>query len=583
MKSIKFAGLGLGPLVRRLIRVAPVRIWLLVVTVMLNVGTLGASSMYVAGLIDLLNGDRIDARIKGSLVAAFGLLLLSAVFASFIGPQFLPIMRRVILSELEDLLEVQMRKGSQARATGEQQGSSSLIEEVVGFRHRQALGALVDWLRQRSRGLAGIVILGSVAPVLALVCGVAFIFYGQQFTRLLADILESMRSGDSLMRRRADYMRKLVLKPGAAGEWRTLGCLAWLQSLYVVYSETAVGEANDKRENGLNQVALSAVCTFGVVGGTVSFLVVQAWAGNITVGALMLALLGLIYSMDLGPIGDTAVLVRQAAKTEADIGQLWDGQKPRPDARTNIHPQKTETKSTNEGSWLATMEGVRFSYSAQSKFSLRIDEFRVKRGEFVAIVGPNGSGKTTFIDLLTRQLEPDEGHISGSTRQLSVVPQDSVRYPTSLWENVALGDNSVSVLQSLRSAGISQDLVDRESGRVLLEAGAMGSELSGGQWQRVAVARGLGRDSDLFILDEPSAALDIVGEAAVFGALLERRARAAVVVTTHHLANTRFVDRIIVLGEGRIVEQGTHDALMRLSGRYAKMFQAQASGVGVAE
>lgn len=105
--------------------------------------------------------------------------------------------------------------------------------------------------------------------------------------------------------------------------------------------------------------------------------------------------------------------------------------------------------------------------------------------------------------------------------------------------------------------------------------------MSGGQWQRVCVARSFARERDLLLLDEPSAALDMEGEAAIFAALREIQRQCAVVVSTHHLANARLLDHIVVLEGGRVVQSGSHDELLRSGGRYAEMFRAQAAGLGV--
>jgi ABC-type multidrug transport system fused ATPase/permease subunit len=166
---------------------------------------------------------------------------------------------------------------------------------------------------------------------------------------------------------------------------------------------------------------------------------------------------------------------------------------------------------------------------------------------------------------------------------MSVALQRAVRYPATLQDNVSVGDDGVNVDRAAATAGLGAGGLPLErSGELLGRPGSEGGSLSGGQWQRVGLARAFGHATGgILLLDEPSAALDPAAEAEFFRTALDRAADCTVLLSTHHLANTRFVDRIVVLDEGRIVQEGTHADLMHSGGLYADMFTLQAKSYGV--
>jgi ABC-type multidrug transport system fused ATPase/permease subunit len=235
-------------------------------------------------------------------------------------------------------------------------------------------------------------------------------------------------------------------------------------------------------------------------------------------------------------------------------------------------------------------ENVSFAYPTTGVQVLEGFDLAIAAGTSLAIVGPNGAGKTTLAKLLCRLYDPQEGAIRADgiditdldvkswRSRVAAVFQDFVRYELPLRENVApLGAAEDILLSSLADAQAG-DIAPLD--RVLSKMYEDGTELSGGQWQRVALARALCAvrlGAGIVLLDEPTAQLDVRGEAEIFDRLLEATTGRTVILISHRFSTVRHADRICVLEHGRVVELGSHDELMELGGRYKTMFDLQAS------
>lgn len=218
-------------------------------------------------------------------------------------------------------------------------------------------------------------------------------------------------------------------------------------------------------------------------------------------------------------------------------------------------------------------------------------------GKSLALVGENGSGKTSLIKLLTRLYTPDEGRIllDGSDLQewdehtlrqrIGVIFQDYIRYQMTVGENLGVGDvdalHDQARWRSAATQGVAAEFIERLSQTYSTQLGRWfgGQELSGGQWQKVALSRAYMRqDADLLILDEPTSALDAGAEAAVFEHFREHAKGRMTLLISHRFSSVRSADHIIVLERGQILEEGSHSQLMAASGRYADLFDVQARG-----
>jgi ATP-binding cassette subfamily B protein/ATP-binding cassette subfamily C protein len=240
-----------------------------------------------------------------------------------------------------------------------------------------------------------------------------------------------------------------------------------------------------------------------------------------------------------------------------------------------------------------TASRIGFSYPGSARAALTDVSVEIRRGEVIALVGENGSGKTTLAKLLAGLYEPCSGEIAWDGRSLAdvdreqlrervaVVMQDYTRWPMTALENITMGRPRDDRLLATATAAAGTDRVIET-----LPAGydthldrrfRGGTEPSGGQWQRIAIARGFYRDAPLLICDEPTSALDARAEHELFEMIRTYAGDRTVLLITHRLASVRYADRIYVLDHGRIAEQGTHDLLMADGGLYADLYTLQAS------
>lgn len=241
---------------------------------------------------------------------------------------------------------------------------------------------------------------------------------------------------------------------------------------------------------------------------------------------------------------------------------------------------------------------VSFTYPGIAKPALTNVSLHLKPGEKLAIVGENGSGKTTLIKLLTRLYTPDSGQIlldgldlqewdiEVLRQRIGVIFQDFVRYHFTVGENVGVGD--VNHLQDdtrwevASEKGMAKpfiELLPEGFGTQLGRWFKGGQELSGGQWQKIALSRAFMRTgADILVLDEPTAAMDAEAEVRIFDHFRTITQHQMVVLISHRFSTVRMADTIVVMAEGEIIEQGTHEELLQLGGRYARLFSLQAAG-----
>jgi ATP-binding cassette subfamily B protein len=338
----------------------------------------------------------------------------------------------------------------------------------------------------------------------------------------------------------------------------------------------------------------------GVLWGTLSILAYYgAWvwvigrtvAGALTLGGMTFYLA--LFSQSQGAFQGLLDNVGRLFENGLFLKNLFDflGLKPKDAARVE-GPRPPEDASRG-----IEFEGVWFRYPNGERWILEDFSLKIRPGEKLALVGENGAGKTTLIKLLTRLYEPDRGrvllhgvdlrHYSAEElhRRVGAIFQDYVRYQRTLRENVGFGavakvEDMAAVESAARRGGadeVARGLAkgyESRLGRWFED----GHDLSGGQWQKVALGRAFMRDGEVLILDEPTSSLDAESEAAVFERLKALAAGKTALLVSHRFSTVRMADRILVLKDGRVLELGTHDELVALGGTYARLFELQARG-----
>ncbi len=244
-----------------------------------------------------------------------------------------------------------------------------------------------------------------------------------------------------------------------------------------------------------------------------------------------------------------------------------------------------------------TFENVGFRYPQMKQWVLRDVSFTLHPGEKLALVGENGAGKTTLVKLLTRLYDPVEGRIlldghdlrqyslDGLRDAVGVIFQDYVKYHLTATENIAVGliderNNETRIKEAARQSLADKVIENLPNGyqQMIGRWFKQGTNLSGGEWQKIAIARAYMRDAQLLILDEPTASLDARAENEVFRRFVELTFDKCAVLISHRFSTVRMADRIVVLHEGKLLEHGTHDELLAVGGRYSELFQMQAAG-----
>jgi ATP-binding cassette, subfamily B, bacterial len=410
--------------------------------------------------------------------------------------------------------------------------------------------------------------------------------------------------------RRAQYLRSVALDAPAAKEVRVFGVGDWVVGRYGEAWRDALGLVwrTRKASRGITTAATVAMAlSHAAVLGALALAVGR---GEVGVAALLVFVQAVLATSDLGVMGQSQWYLTQslgvaervtALRSSAAGGRAdaWagvlDGEAAAPPAvGRRVAVPLDGVRLPDRRKLSVRLEDVRFTYRGREHPTLDGVTLEIPAGQSVAIVGENGAGKSTLIKLLCGLYEPDGGRVVldgglsalQARERVGVIFQDFVRYPFPLRENVGFGHlplmrDQAALDEALHGAGGADLLAALPGGwdTILSREYEGGADLSGGQWQRVALARALAAvrgGAGLLILDEPTASLDVRAETALFERFLEVTRDVTTILVSHRLASVRHADRIVVIEDGRVAEDGTHDALMRSGGLYARMFSLQA-------
>jgi ATP-binding cassette subfamily B protein len=392
------------------------------------------------------------------------------------------------------------------------------------------------------------------------------------------------------VRRQLDYLRILGGSKEAAKELKLFGLKDFLtvkfKRLSTQVYEEDVALARKKVVMGS---VLSAIGTAGYYTAYV-FAVWKTVTGVFTFGTLtFLANAIRDASSNLQQTFSTLSTIADQALFLTDLIAFFE-MKPTIQSKPNALPAPRPIRQGFE------FRDVSFRYPGSSRLVLNKLNLHLRPGERVALIGENGEGKTTIVKLLTRLYDPVEGQVlldgvdlreynlEDLYREVGVIFQDFMRYEMTARENIAVGRiellDNLELLQQSAEKSMANDVVGKlASGydQMLGRRFDGGVDLSGGEWQKVALARAYLRDAQVLILDEPTSALDARSEYEVFQRFADLTAGKMALFISHRFSTVRMADRIIVLEQGRIAEDGDHEALTHLGGRYAEMFELQAA------
>jgi ATP-binding cassette subfamily B protein len=535
---------------------------------------------YAAGLLD---------RIGALLLLEFALAVLSDIFGrtvslldSLLSEQFsnatsLRLMEHAATLDLEDFEDSELQDRLE-RARRQASGRMTLIGQLFG--QIQDLVTIVSFA-------AGLIV---YAPWLIALLAVALVpaFIGEAHFNAQSYSLNYERTAQ---RREIDYVRQTAASAETAKEVKIFGLNRFLIDRY---RQLALDFYLANRKLALRRAGwgglLAAV-------GTIAYYVAYAYIvwrtlhGEFTIGDLTFLsgsfrrLRTLLENMLIG--------FSQVAGQALYLDDLFSFFEIRPEIVSPSNPRPFPVP-LREG---IRFDNVGFRYSGAERWAVRGLTFTLNAGEVLALVGENGAGKTTVVKLLARLYDPDEGRILldgvdlreydlfALRSNIGVIFQDFVRYHLTAAENIAVGriearDDRARIAAAARQS-LADDLIHRLPqgyDQIIGKRFRTGVDLSGGEWQKIAIARAYMRDAQLLILDEPTAALDARAEFEVFQRFKELSKGKTAVLISHRFSSVRMADRIVVLADGRIEAAGTHDELLAGGGRYAELFELQAAG-----
>jgi ATP-binding cassette subfamily B protein len=400
-------------------------------------------------------------------------------------------------------------------------------------------------------------------------------------------------------RRQLDYLRYVGASDKTAKEVQMFGLAPWITERYATLSQRFYEENRDLSiRRGMVSALLSILGTIGYYAAYVVILL-HAVHGDITIG--MLTFLAASFARGRDVIQSILLSASNVYEQALYLRDLFVflGMRPTIESPPNARPAPKKVQSG------FVFENVGFRYPGSERWAVRNVDMALKPGERVALVGENGAGKTTLTKLMARLYDPTEGRITldgvdlkdydlvSLRHAIGVIFQDFVRYDMRFDENIGVGeiesvradlDKNNGTPQSISAAAensLAASLLPRFTKGYQQMLGRRfddGVDLSGGEWQKIALARAYIRDAQVLILDEPTAALDARAEYEVFLRFSELVAGRMAVLISHRFSTVRMADRIIVLRHGKVEEQGSHEELLAKHGLYEELFTMQAAG-----
>ena len=392
------------------------------------------------------------------------------------------------------------------------------------------------------------------------------------------------------IKRQLDYLRQAGATREAAKELKLFGLGNFFTQRFATLSDIIYKQdvALARKRLGIGSI-LSFVSTGGYY-AAYAYVIWRTVAGRLGIGTFYFLTNAILQaSSNIQQVFSTLSGIADQALFLTDLLAFFD-MKPTIQSKSNALPAPRPIRQGFE------FRNVCFRYPGNERLVIDRLNFHLQAGERVALIGENGQGKTTIVKLITRLYDPTEGEIlldgvdlreydlEDLYREIGVIFQDFMRYEMTARENIAVGKieeiENLPLLRSASEKSLADEVISRLPARFEQMLGRRfegGVDISGGEWQKLALARAYLRDAQLLILDEPTAALDARSEYQVFQRFAELTAGKMALFISHRFSTVRMADRIVVLENGRIAEEGTHDKLTKMGGRYAEMFELQAA------
>ena len=392
------------------------------------------------------------------------------------------------------------------------------------------------------------------------------------------------------IKRQLDYLRQAGATKEAAKELKLFNLSGFFTGRFAQLSDIIYQQDVELAKQRLGIGAILSIISTGGYYGAYAYVIWRTLAGRWGIGTFYFLTAAILNaSSNIQQVLSTLSGIADQALFLTDLLAFFEMQ-PTIRSKPNALPAPRPIMRGFE------FRNVSFRYPGSGRLVLNGLNFHLRPGERVALIGENGQGKTTIVKLITRLYDPAGGEIlldgvdlreyrlEDLYTQIGVIFQDFMRYEMTARENIAVGQiQELDDLKSLQQAA-HKSLADQVIARLPLNYEQMlgrrfegGVDLSGGEWQKIALARAYLRDAQLLILDEPTAALDARSEFEVFRRFAELTRDKMALFISHRFSTVRMADRIVVLEAGDIVEQGTHEELTRVGGRYAEMFELQAA------
>lgn len=394
-------------------------------------------------------------------------------------------------------------------------------------------------------------------------------------------MMNDMFAGQSFAERELDYYRKLLSDKHALYELKVFGAVSYIGNLCKKKNDAVLKERLETTLRSQKYFALSGLCVIAWVALVIFSLVRAVFGNSITLG-IFVSLAGSAGTV-LTRTESLSYKLSNVARKCREIEYYHDFMK-----MDEVYYGNERFDGGRGG--ILELKNVYFRYGQEGDYVLKNVSMVIDLEKSTALAGENGSGKSTIVKLICRLYRPDSGSILLDGKDIyaysaqeyhkiiHAVFQDFVRYAFTVRENVAIGNleqlhEDAGIRSVLREAADFHKCVDLDTPLGQIEEA--GIDLSGGEWQKIAIARACMGDSRLVIMDEPTAALDPVAESRLYSAFLKVMRQRGTLVISHRMASARLADTIYVIRDGQIAESGSHDALMAKNGPYRRMYEAQ--------